>query len=175
MEKVDHEASKKRNKKKKKKKTQINPKPPTEGIEDMIEANKPDQNLEFILQNLQQQKKQTEEERKEIMRKKLRAKIRSLRSNREPENDDNVKYDTNGKKIGRLQKQYINIPPGEIKTPDEINRFKHIMKGVANNPVVVDSFISKLGIDEKLCNTLLESATESKDGKELYERVEEII
>jgi len=121
-----------------------------------------DENLKKIVETFE----------KEERRRKLRAKIESMRQNRMPENEENVKYDEKGKKIGRLNKQYISIPKGEIKSASEREKIKQVISSIKDDPILFEKFLKKSGISKEVCESLI---LEEGRKKSFVESVEEVL
>jgi len=159
----EKQTSKNEGKKKKERKKNI----PETDIEEFAKVFIKDINIQKILENNEQQKK-------EEMRKKIRAKINMMRQNRIPENIENVKYDAKGNKVGRLEKQFLNFPTGEITNPFDIQRITHILKAIENDPVKKKLFMEKSGIPENICKDILNSAKDNNE-ESRFELIEEIL
>ncbi len=116
---------------------------------------------------------QAKEQKKDQMRKRLYAKIRVMKDNRATENDENIQYNEKGKKVGRVQKQYLNIPQGKVDTPFEVEKIRQLLLAVGNNPDMKRQFLEKSGLPDDVCRDILASVKDENESK--FDKIEEII
>jgi hypothetical protein len=121
----DEKKRRKRGGKKKKKKTATDDKIPSVSdlmqhpdLKKMVDAYVTDPNIKKLLNTHEKQKKET-------LKKKLNARINVLKDKRIPENVDNVKYDERGRKVGRIEKSYIDIP-SEVDNPYDMDKLRKV-------------------------------------------------
>lgn len=148
----------------------IEPTDHRDGVEELCAEYGKDVNIDNI-------KSRFKQEVQANLRKKLYSKLRTMKENRSGDSEDNVQYDARGRKIGRVQKQYVNVPAGEIKTPSEKERLRKILSSMSDQPQLLQQFMQRTGLSEQAREALMSSAPaeDSSETCDQYHRVEEVL
>lgn len=111
---------------------------------------------------------------RELLRKKLRARIRHEQGKRQRDMPENTEYDSKGKKIGRQKKEFIKLDPSDDPNdPQTINKFLSIMRAAAANPDQKSSLLKVLNLSEEKFDSILEQTKEVDLGRTI--QLEQII
>lgn len=119
--------------------------------------------------------KEYEDKKKQKLKEKLHARLKVMRANRAPNNDDNVQYDAKGRKIGRMQQQCVNFNGTDVSNPFEIERLSKVLAQISANPELKKKFIEKSGLSEESCQEILRDAQKSGAISNTFDRVQEIL
>jgi hypothetical protein len=97
--------------------------------------------------------------------------------NRQAENAGNVKYDENGKKVGRLQKEYMDIPEGKVDTPAMMEKLRKVLVAVSSDPALKEQFLEKTGLTEELASMIMNQGSSLVEDPKTseYESVEKVL
>jgi hypothetical protein len=115
--------------------------------------------------------------KREDLLKRLHGKIRVKEQNRQAENAGNVKYDENGKKVGRLQKEYMDIPEGKVDTPAMMEKLRKVLVAVSSDPALKEQFLEKTGLTEELASMIMNQGSSLVEDPKTseYESVEKVL